>query len=83
MDHHAYSKQHWDTVAQEYLVQEEGDLEKAVARLALSISGFHDQFRNAVVKPDNVLHEFVGLAFDCVDWVCVARSRFNAESRYF
>lgn len=79
LDAQSYSQQHWNTVATEYLTQENDSLEKAIPRLAESLKGFHEQFRDAVVKPGNVLHEFIDMALDKVDWTRVAQSRYPSR----
>jgi len=73
---HAYSKEHWETVAQEALAMYGGNVEQATIGLGESISQFHEKFRDAVVKPDNVLHDFVGMGFEQVDWKAVAEFVF-------
>lgn len=80
IDAHEYSKQHWQTVAAEFLAQEDGQLENAILRLAEGLKSFHHQFQDAVVKPGNVLYEFIDLALDKVDWLAVAKSRYSAET---
>ncbi len=76
LDQHQYSKQHWATVASEYLEQENGNMEQAVLRLSEGLKGFHKTFRDAVIKQDNVLHDFISMCLEDVDWLTVAKTRF-------
>ena len=80
IDAHHYSQQHWQTVAAEYLAQEEGQVDLAILRLAEALKSFHHQFQDAVVKPGNVLYEFIDLALDKVDWIAVAQSRYQSDT---
>jgi hypothetical protein len=76
LDQHAYSKQHWATVATECMEQEDGNLEQAIVRLSEGLKDFHKTFRDAVVKPDNVLHDFISMGLEHVNWITVAKTRF-------
>ena len=67
-----YSKNHWLEVAQEVLDESEGDIEEAIPRLGFAIRNFHLKFQDAVIKPGNVLYDFVDMAFIKVDWDQVA-----------
>ena len=77
LDAHDYSKQHWETVAREIYDQCDGDLGKSIEELAKAIQSFHHKFQDAVVKPGNVLHEFIEMGLAKVDWIEVARTRFK------
>ena len=70
---HDYSKQHWHTVAAEMLVEDQGDHELSTPRLAQAIREFHIKFQDAVVKPGNVLYDFIDIAYFDVDWQFVAK----------
>ena len=72
-----YSQQHWETVAAELLAQENGDQGRAIIRLAQGLSAFHEHYRDAVVKSNNLLHELITVAFEQVDWISVAQSFFT------
>ena len=72
IDYHPYSKRHWDTVAQEILEAQGGDLSEAIVQLSFAIRAFHIKFQDAVVKPGNVLYDLVDIAFVSVDWDAVA-----------
>lgn len=78
IDEHQYSRQHWETVALEVYHNNDKDLEKATDELAKAIQGFHHQFQDAVVKPGNVLHEFIEMSLAKVDWIAVARTRYKS-----
>lgn len=69
-----YSQRHWATVATECLAQEHNDYEAAVRVLAEGLKSFHRQYRDAVVKPNNLLNELLSMALSEVDWTLVARS---------
>ena len=71
-----YSQQHWETVAVEMLALENGDRGRAVVRLAQGLSAFHEHYRDAVVKSNNLLHEIITVAFEQVDWISVAHTFF-------
>ena len=71
-----YSKQHWETVASECMAKADQEIEKAMGLLSESLRAFHLEFQNAVVKPGNVLHEFIAMGLDEVDWVAVADAVF-------
>ena len=73
IDHHEYSRQHWDTVSREVLDESNGIVEEAVPRLSFAIRNFHLKFQDAVVKPGNVLYDIIDMAFINVDWDAVAR----------
>ncbi len=76
LDHHHYSAKHWQEIADDCLEKNKGNLSQAIHDLAESLKGFHCQFRDAVVKSDNVLYEFISLAFTEVNWFAVAASRY-------
>ncbi len=77
IDEHHYSRQHWEVVAQDIYVKHEKNVERATEELAKAIEGFHHQFQDAVVKPGNVLHEFIEMSLAKVDWVAVAKTRYK------
>jgi len=77
LDEHGYSRDHWVLVARDIYEKHEHDMEKAVEELASAIEGFHHKFQDAVVKPGNVLHEFIEMSLAKVDWVAVARTRYK------
>lgn len=70
--HHEYSRQHWETVAKEMLAEDNGDRSISEPRLAQVIREFHMKFQDAVVKPGNVLYDFIDMAYIEVDWQAVA-----------
>lgn len=72
VEHHGYSRQHWETVAQEKLEEVAGDMNKAKILLARDMESFHYMYRDGVVKQDNVLHDILTMAFESVDWLDIA-----------
>jgi hypothetical protein len=67
-----YSRQHWETVASEFMEETGGDRDRALVLLSENLRNFHDTFRDAVVKPGNVLHDFICMGLEEVDWTLVA-----------
>lgn len=76
IDHHQYSRQHWDTVANEVLA-EAGSMEDAIPRLGFAIRSFHIKFQDGVVKVGNVLYDLIDLAYMNVDWDAVAKHVYD------
>ena len=75
--YHAYSKSHWQTVAQEVLGEVSGDMTEALPRLSFAIRAFHLKYQDAVIKAGNVLHDLVSIGYIEVDWDKVAQSVFD------
>ena len=77
LDKHEYSRKHWLVVAQECVDQasQNSDL-TAVTLMTDALKSFHKKYRKAVVKDFNLLADILEHAFDQVDWVQVAESRF-------
>lgn len=69
---HEYSRQHWETVANEMRDKAKGDREKAIILLAEALEDFHHKYRDAVVKENNLLHTFISLGYHEVNWKSVA-----------
>ena len=68
----SYSKDHWLDAAKSILEESDGHVEEATPRLGFAIRNFHLKFQDAVVKPGNVLYDFVDMAYIQVDWDQVA-----------
>ena len=82
IDHHQYSRQHWETVAREIFEESQQDLSVAVPRLGFAIRSFHIKFQDGVIKVGNVLYDLIDLAYMNVDWDAVAShvySNINQE----
>ena len=77
LDYHEYSRMHWSGVAKEILAEVEYHLDDAIPKLAQVLHQFHITYQNAVVKKDNLLYDFVEMAYEKVDWTQVARSRYR------
>lgn len=77
LDYHEYSRMHWSGVAKEILAEVEYHLDDAIPKLAQVLHQFHITYQNAVVKKDNLLYDFVEMAYEKVDWTQVAKSRYR------
>ncbi len=77
LDAQKYSVEHWIVVATDCHEKAGDDSDKAHELMKEALIGFHGKFRDAVVKPGNVLHDILCLSLDLVDWDVVAQSRFD------
>lgn len=76
LDEHEYSKQHWKTAADDFL-EKSSSKDEAIEKLAVALKNFHIRYKTALIKPDNVLFELLEMCFDDVDWISVAKTRFE------
>jgi hypothetical protein len=77
LDEHQYSVDHWGVVAQECYEKAGADKEKTHALMKEALISFHGKFKDAVVKPGNILYDILSVSLDLVDWDRVARSRLE------
>jgi len=77
LDYQEYSRMHWSDVAKDILLSCDANMDIAVVELARALRNFHHTYRDAVIKPDNLLCELVDTCFNQVDWEAVARSRWR------
>jgi hemerythrin-like domain-containing protein len=78
LEAHEYSKEHWAYMARECFKQAEADRDKAIKLLSDALKGFHYKFRDGVVKPGNVLFEFISTSLELVDWIEVSSRCFDS-----
>ncbi|MBT5953756.1 hypothetical protein HOG98_03445 [bacterium] len=72
-----YSKNHWNVVANEMMEKSKNDKEKAEQFLAEALISFHKIYKETVIQPDNLLFAMISDCFDLVDWLEVARSKYD------
>ena len=77
LDDQDYSKKHWQTIATECYEKTEKNQDQAIELLAEHLKNFHKKYQTSVVKPNNILFDFIDLGLNEVDWIEVAKSRYN------
>jgi hypothetical protein len=73
------SKKHWTHLASVLMKQEKMDKAKVIVQMAEALERFHQQYKLAVVRPDNLLEDIIDTAFQEVDWHAVAKSQINLK----
>ncbi len=73
LEKEAYSKNHWQTVAEEIKEKNQHNTDQAIDQLASAIEGFHNLYKNKVVQENNLLQDLLTLNFDKVQWRLVAK----------
>lgn len=77
LDKHKYSRNHWQTVANEMIVKAKDDPKDAELLLAEALKSFHNIYQEKVVQKDNLLSDLLNQCFEVVDWIAVARNLYQ------